>query len=271
MTEDKSHLLDAKDEEQTNTDDEQQNSCESELDSSETDHASAEMTSASLPLSVSRNPSEIRANDILSFIIGVRKLSAQTLNVDRNMRQIKNMSNVIFRHYIGYTAKGEYRLKHRKERCFSDEVKLLGLEDPFDYVQAVSSSEKIGKITDRRLPVTPPKRGRKDVRALNVPAGSEDNTDSTKGLPLVDLTDFVPDPVVSGSDLVIEEFPAGTLSANCTDLDAIFGNSGEVLPSVATFQPDGTVTSGNDKELIPETDDEPEKPSDQFSDDLKTS
>jgi len=96
----------------------------------------------------SRSESEIRHNDIVSFITAVRKLSCQTINIERNMRQIKNMSNVIFRHYVGYTAKAEYRLKFRNERCFSDDIERCGLDDPFGYVQGVSSSDDVARPID---------------------------------------------------------------------------------------------------------------------------
>ena len=186
-----------------------------------------------------RTPAEIRENDILSFIVGVRKLSCQTVNIDRNMRQIKNMANVIFRHYIGYTAKSEYRIKHRKERCFSDEIRRLGLEDPFDGAHNVTSSEKVGRVI-------------------------ESVSDSPESVPVVDLTNFIADSVVAGSSLVVEEYPEGTLSENCCDSsensnggDLSLPFSDDDLPAEEgpTFSPDGTVTFGDD-DLLTTTDDD---------------
>ena len=93
-----------------------------------------------------RSSDEIRENDIVSFIVTVRKLSCQTTDYVRNMQRIKNLANTIFRHYIGYTARGEYRLKSKDERCFSDEVKEKGIENPFGKMRAVNP--RLDKLED---------------------------------------------------------------------------------------------------------------------------
>lgn len=94
-----------------------------------------------------RHPDEIRENDIVNFIITVRKLSCQTTDLNRNMKRIKNLANTIFRHYIGYTARGEYRLKSKDERCFSEEVKEKGIENPFGKLRSVNPRlEKLAEV-----------------------------------------------------------------------------------------------------------------------------
>ncbi len=79
-----------------------------------------------------RHPDEIRENDIVSFILTVRKLSCQNTDAKKNMARIKSLANTLFRHYIGYTARGEYRLKNKNERCFAEDVASSGIENPFD-------------------------------------------------------------------------------------------------------------------------------------------
>lgn len=186
-----------------------------------------------------RSPGEIRHNDIVHFIVNVRKLSSQTINIERNMRQIKNMANVIFRHYIGYTAKGEYRIKHRKERCFSEDVARLGLEDPFDNVLTVTSSEKVVKDAQ------PAEKIKEHGHFLNeddrpVESAPENVTiegtfqtaqsDDRADLPVVDLTDFVPP-----DDNELEFFATSeeNLSESCM-------SEGEQISSI-TISPDGEV------------------------------
>ena len=189
----------------------------------------------SIPPATGRTPAEIRHNDIVSFIVNVRKLSAQTLNIERNMRQIKNMSNTIFRHYIGYTSKGEYRIKHRKERCFSEEVARLGLDDPFDNVLTVTSSEKIAKACGNSSgESSPPDSSKKNepVSDENVEAHSTDDDSPASGdqVPVVDLTDFVP----------VEQEEFEFLETSSENL------SQESCSGAITFTPDGDVVQDNE-------------------------
>ena len=85
-----------------------------------------------------RSPEEIRENDIVNFIVQVRKLSCQSTDLARNMMRIKNLANTIFRHYIGYTARGEYRLKAKDERCFADDLEKKGIRRPFGRMRSVN-------------------------------------------------------------------------------------------------------------------------------------
>ena len=94
-----------------------------------------------------RSADEIRENDLVHFIITVRKLSCQTTDYARNMQRIKNLANTIFRHYIGYTARGEYRLKSKDERCFADEVKEKGIDNPFGKMRSINPRlEKLAEV-----------------------------------------------------------------------------------------------------------------------------
>lgn len=68
--------------------------------------------------------------EIARFIATVRQLVSREYStkpeMERVFRRIKNLSGKLFRDYVGYTPRGEYRLKQKGERVFHDMVKELG-------------------------------------------------------------------------------------------------------------------------------------------------
>lgn len=73
---------------------------------------------------------DIPEGELAHFITTVRKLSSKEPTgrneAERTLRKIKNLSNKLFRDYIGYHPDGSYRIKPKGERCFAEAVEELG-------------------------------------------------------------------------------------------------------------------------------------------------
>lgn len=74
-------------------------------------------------------PDEIRENDLVHFIVNVRKLAAATTDPARNLKLIFNLANTVFRHYIGYAGGGAYRLKLRGEACVAEGAEAAAIRE----------------------------------------------------------------------------------------------------------------------------------------------
>lgn len=74
-------------------------------------------------------PDELRENDLVHFIVNVRKLAASTTDPARNLKLIFNLANTVFRHYIGYAGGGAYRLKLRGEACVAEGAEAAAIRE----------------------------------------------------------------------------------------------------------------------------------------------
>ena len=75
------------------------------------------------------SPEQLRENDIVHFIVNVRKISATTTDPQRSLKLVFNLANTMFRHYIGYAGAGAYRLKLRGERCVAADAELASVRE----------------------------------------------------------------------------------------------------------------------------------------------
>lgn len=73
----------------------------------------------------------IPQDELINFIVKVRYYSSQTTDTKRWLGQIRNLANHMYRSYIGYTARGEYRVKAKGEHVFAEDLAQREGEDPF--------------------------------------------------------------------------------------------------------------------------------------------
>src|SRR5688572_20294813 len=77
--------------------------------------------------------SDIPEDELAHFLIQVRMLVhkdyASVPEYERLMKKLRSLSNKMFRDYVGYTARGRYRIKKKGERCFAESVAATGGAD----------------------------------------------------------------------------------------------------------------------------------------------
>lgn len=77
--------------------------------------------------------SDIPEDELAHFLVQVRLLVhkdyGSVAEYERLMKKLRALSNKMFRDYVGYTARGRYRIKKKGERCFAESVAAAGGRD----------------------------------------------------------------------------------------------------------------------------------------------